>query len=105
MKIYKITEERIAELEAQNAELHRDGMEPRAVLRSRIAELEATIAGKDKCLSELEDEIIRLQGMIDAENKRIAFLEAELRSEANSHLITIEHRASGLFRQRSQGRR
>ena len=86
----EFTQERIAELEAQNAELHRDGMEPRAVLRSRIAELEAELtkvkecnmalhkmmmakqdlleaelAGKDKCLSEMEDEIIRLQSIID----------------------------------------
>jgi hypothetical protein len=35
--------DKIAELEAQNAELHRDGMEPRAVLRSRIAELESAL--------------------------------------------------------------
>ena len=31
----------------------------------RIKELEAELAGKDKCLSEMEDEIIRLQSIID----------------------------------------
>jgi len=47
-------------------------------LTAQVKELEATISEKDKCLYELEDEIIRLQPIIDAENKRIAELEAEL---------------------------
>jgi chromosome segregation ATPase len=48
-------------------------------LTAQVKELEATISEKDKCLYELEDEIIRLQPIIDAENKRIAELETALR--------------------------
>jgi len=64
-------DKRIAELEAQNAELHRDGMEPRAVLRSRIAELETDIEGRSMIELDLKEKIKELES--EVANLRAAF--------------------------------
>jgi len=58
-------QERLAELEAELTKVKECNMALHKMMMAKQDLLEAELAGKDKCLSEMEDEIIRLQSIID----------------------------------------